>query len=637
MRWALRQPIVICVIIANLVFVSLIVLRESGALVALELSVYDQFLRWRPRLPADPRIVLIKVTEEDLQRQGFPITDGKIAQALRRLTDGGAAAIGVDLYRDMPVAPGEAELAAILKGNADIIWITKFGAANQQPIQPPRVLVNTEQAGFNDLIDDPGGIIRRGLLFLDDGSKTATSFPLRLALRYLKPLQLQPDPANPEHVRLGKTTIPPFESNDGGYVRADAAGYQFLLDFADTREKYRSFTLTQVLDGQVDPGAIKGRIVIIGTTARSSNDSFYTPFSEGLDVDQRMFGVELHGHTTNQLLRFALDGQPPIRVFGDFWEYAWLWVWSMLAALITQAVHAVWRFFIVVLLATAGLGLASYYALLQGYWLPLVPSVLGTLLTGAFTEAYFSGHERRERGNLMQLFSKHVSKEVAASLWDQREQFLEGGRPKPLQLTATVLCVDIRGFTTISEELDPVTLIAWLNEYMETMARQVSRHNGIVNKYIGDAIMAIFGVPLARKSTAEMAQDAVNAVNCVLSMERWLRKLNRASLAKGLPPIAIRAGIYTGPLVAGCLGSSDRMEYTVIGDTVNTAFRLESYDKTFAAPDAAGRACRILIGDATCDLLNGRFEVQYVGDVDLKGKEQKITVYHVIGRKRTLT
>src|SRR6185503_5245719 len=235
----------------------------------------------------------------------------------------------------------------------------------------------------------------------------------------------------------------------------------------------------------------------------------------------------------------------------------------------------------------------------------------------------------------MQLFSKHVSKEIASALWEQREQFLEGGRPRPQQLTATVLCVDIRGFTTISERLDPVTLISWLNQYMETMARQVSRHDGIVNKYIGDAIMALFGVPLARKSEAELAQDAVNAVNCALSMERWLRRLNRQSAAQGLPAIAIRAGIHTGPLVAGSLGSTDRMEYTVIGDTVNTAFRLESYDKTFATPDAASRAGRILIGEETCRLIGDHFEVQNIGEVELKGKEEVITAYRVIGRRRS--
>ena len=118
----------------------------------------------------------------------------------------------------------------------------------------------------------------------------------------------------------------------------------------------------------------------------------------------------------------------------------------------------------------------------------------------------------------------------------------------------------------------------WLNECMEPMAKQVSVHGGVIEQFTGDAIVAIFGVPIARKEE-EISQDAINAVNCALAMETTLRDLNRHWLAQNQPATAMRIGIYTGPMVAGSLGSSDRLEYVVIGDTVNVASRLESFDK----------------------------------------------------------
>ncbi len=638
LREALQQPAVICFILANVVFLLLLAARHGGALVPLELISYDQMLRSRPDAAADSRIVLIEETEEDIHRYGYPLSDEKLAAALERLTAYHARAIGVDIYRDIPVAPGEARLASILKRNPNIIWVSKF-SGDQRAVAPPRVLVGTEQVGFNDLIDDPGGIVRRGMLFLDDGKTTAYSLPLRLALHYLEPLGLglQPDPANPDHVRLGRTTIVPFEKSDGGYINADAAGYQFLLDFGDMPGRHRSFALAQLLNGQVDASAIKDKIVLIGSAARSINDYFYTPYSVGLGADQRMFGVELHAHITNQLLRFSIDGQPQIKVISDSAESVWIWLWCIAAGFVALIAHSIWRFLGASLLVVLALVMICHTTLLHWHWIPFIPPVVGFLTTGALAAAYLSAHEKKQRGVLMQLFSKHVSADVAEALWRDRELFLEGGRPRSQQLTATVLSTDIKGFTTVSEKLDPTSLLQWLNEYMGAMARQVIRHHGLVDKYIGDAIMAVFGVPVARKTGAEVAQDAINAVKCALAMEQELMRMNLLWRARGMPVIGMRAGIYTGPLVAGSLGSADRLEYTVIGDTVNTAFRLESYDKNLVDPDFPDRDCRILIGDSTRSLLGNLFVTRPVGEVSLKGKDQKVSVYYVVKQLEEVT
>src|SRR2546428_3479628 len=167
---------------------------------------------------------------------------------------------------------------------------------------------------------------------------------------------------------------------------------------------------------------------------------------------------------------------------------------------------------------------------------------------------------------------------------------------------------------------------------MDAMVQQVLDRGGVVNKYIGDAIMAIFGVPVPRATDAEVERDATAAVECALDMAAMLRDLNTRWRARGRPAAAMRVGIFTGPVVAGSIGSARRLEYTVIGDTVNTASRLESFHKEFLAPDPAVNPCRILIGEPTRAHLGERLETEWAGEVSLQSKERQLSVYFVRGR-----
>ena len=150
----------------------------------------------------------------------------------------------------------------------------------------------------------------------------------------------------------------------------------------------------------------------------------------------------------------------------------------------------------------------------------------------------------------------------------------------------------------------------------------------------GDAIMAVFGVPIARSTEAEMRQDAVNAVRSALAMERKIVELNKRLRAQKLPMIGMRIGIFTGRMAAGSIGNVQRLEYNVHGDTVNTAARLESFGKESFVPDYLKSPCRILIGEATRNYLNEKFETQGVGQLQLKGKDQKVAIYRVIGQRQ---
>jgi adenylate cyclase len=218
---------------------------------------------------------------------------------------------------------------------------------------------------------------------------------------------------------------------------------------------------------------------------------------------------------------------------------------------------------------------------------------------------------------------------VANRLWEVREQFFSEGGVRPDTLTATVLFTDLCNFTTVAENMEPLVLMKWLNEYMDEMSRCVIEHGGIINKYIGDAIMAVFGVPIKSETEAAIANDAQRAVQCGIDFGRRLVNLNRKWQMQGLPTITMRTGIHTGPLVAGSFGGSIRMEYTVIGDTVNTASRLESFDKTVAQATLE-RPCRILIGETTFQYISGFYKTEKVGVCQLKGKNIQLIIYQVL-------
>jgi adenylate cyclase len=174
--------------------------------------------------------------------------------------------------------------------------------------------------------------------------------------------------------------------------------------------------------------------------------------------------------------------------------------------------------------------------------------------------------------------------------------------------------------------MEPAELIDWLNTYMESMATLIMTHGGVVDDYAGDGIKADFGVPVPRNSDEEIGKDAENAVNCAIAMEKEMFRLNAEWKEKGHPEVGIRIGIFTGPVVGGLLGSSQRLKYTTIGDTVNIASRLESYDKEVGRDSL----CRILIGESTLQCLGSRYRTEEIGAVSLKGKNERIIVHRVL-------
>ncbi|CAK0760071.1 adenylate cyclase [Gammaproteobacteria bacterium] len=604
-------------------------LRFWGGLEELELAAYDMLHRFSPQAPQvvatiSDQVVLVSVTDKAEQRWGISVPDRILADSLERIESFQPRAIGIDIYRDLPVADREGRLdnghlAQVLSRNPNIIAVFKFGS-----IRPPPVLENTDQIGFSDFGADAGGMVRRGFLFLDDGQKYYFSLALRVVMKYLEPegINLESDPGDPNQVRLGPTRLSPLTATSGGYLHADAGGYQYLMRYYPVG--FRHVNLLEIVDGTVDPALFKDKIVLIGVRTDATKDYFYIPPGRWRSGDHRMFGTEVMAHAVVQLLSHA-RGLPPLRDWPESVEYLWVWLWALIGGAMGYWFHVPLRFLLAVVV-TFGF---SYLGFFEGYWLPAVHPLLAWMGAMGVLAVYVTRRERQGRGEVMQLFAHRVSPEIAELYWEQRDQLFQNGRLPSQSLTATVLFSDIKGFTTISEHMSASALIDWLNEYMGAMVQIVFDHGGHLDKLIGDAVMAVFGVPFPAEDEAAIAHDARQAVACAVAMGERLTGLNHQWQARGLPSIGIRVGLFTGPLVAGTLGGSAQQEYTVLGDTVNTASRLENFDKAVGAD----QTCRILVGDTTLAYLEGDFVTEAVGSVQLRGRVTPLQIFLVKGRR----
>lgn len=611
--------------------------RHLGGLEYLELKIFDRAIRLRPDEGPDPRIVVVGITEKDIQQQQqWPISDRVFAELFAKLQAHQPKLIGLDIYRDLPVAhkePGEHS-----QGNPQDPGHEKFQAQLAAPnviairndaegINPPPA-VPAERIGFNDLILDADNTIRRNLMTIPSEEGTQTSFSLILALRYLQAQGLSPEPGNKEYQLVwGKAVFDRLQPNSGGYTNADSAGYQILLNYRSANNVAPTLSLQEVLDESFDPELIKDKIVVIGTTAPSLKDSFLTPYSPGEKQNPTMPGVVLHAQMLSQLLSAVLDGRPLFSFWSEWAEVAWILSWTLVGA------TGAWIFRHPLALTLSGTVLlggllgTSWILFINATWVPVFTPLVGFAIAGAATTAYRGYQSGQQKQIVMQLLGQSTSAAVADALWDSRDSLLKDGKLSGQKTIATMLFTDLKNFSTISEQMTPEDLFDWLNEYLSAMTETVQAHNGIINKFTGDGIMAAFGVPMVHDTPEQIAQDARNAVACGLAMGARLKELNPQWKERGLPVVQMRVGIFTGPIVAGSLGGKQRLEYGIIGDSVNIASRLESCEK-----DRQISICRVLIAEETVNYLSKpeEFIMEPWGPLALKGKQQTIDVYRVI-------
>jgi CHASE2 domain-containing sensor protein/tRNA A-37 threonylcarbamoyl transferase component Bud32 len=374
-------------------------IRELRWLQPWELRVYDQMLRSRPQKASvdaerlvvrHRRILLVTITEADIKRQKWPLSDATINQLLDKLESYQPRIIGLNIYRDLPVEPGYKQLANRLSRQNNIIAVCGFSSLENPEIPPPPS-ISKQTIGFNDLItDENDNIVRRSLLFAQSDDKKCNptvSFAALLAINYLQKQGIETSFPN-QQMQIGKTFFPTLKSNSGSYEHLDAAGSQIMLNYRHLDRLADKVTLTEVLNNQVNPNLIKDRLVIIGTTAISIEKGFYTPYSVLPNQPSRMPSVYIHAQIASQILSAVLDKEPLIWYLPEWAEYVCIWFFSLVGAAIAWRLRHPLGLVVVGVTILSSSGGFCYLLFLQAGWMPVIPQALALVISGVSVMAY---------------------------------------------------------------------------------------------------------------------------------------------------------------------------------------------------------------------------------------------------------
>jgi len=367
------------------IWASIFLLWDYGGLQPFELLVYDALrVAWAGNEPSS-RVLLVGATEQDIQHYRWPLRDGDLADLLERIASWKPRMIGVDIYRDFPRPPGTERLDATLARHPEIVWVFKLRDAEHPEIPPPQPLVGTDREVLADTISDPGRVVRRGLLFADDGKDQYTAMGMALALGYLAPegIRLQPGPDN--SLRLGKSVIAPLDDTRGPYIRVDSRGYQTLMDYRGGAQPFPLKSVADIMNGEAAAALVRGRAVIVGVTAESVHDYFETPFSTGFHSADPIYGIAIHAHLADQLIRAALNGGPVLGGLTRPSATLFFWCWCVVGALVGAMLNTWVRIASAVAAGLCGLGLVLYGSFGWGLWLPGLPAALGWAFTAGVT------------------------------------------------------------------------------------------------------------------------------------------------------------------------------------------------------------------------------------------------------------
>lgn len=588
----------------------------------LERTVYNGFFWLRQTLqPAqwDDRIVVIAIDEASLAAYGpFPWPRDRYAELLDKLMTVQPAAVGFDILMPEPTL-ADARLADSLRFSGNVV-LAAGGDGLGNAIQVTPTLIEPAQGavrvGHVKHVPDSDGISRQAFLYERYGSNFSPSLAIALLETYQQSLAALITAETVETTAIN----PDFLANPDQFDQDHPSWINWP---GPTRRRpntpaviggLTTLSFQDVIAAEADDPLLlelQNKILLVGYTAVGvvgiTEDSLRTPFEPRVPTA----GVYFHAALVDNLL-------------GDRFLHRLGWSGS-LGIILLAALTSSWalrplrlkgRLVYAVGVPLLWFGVA-YGAFLAGVWVPVAaPVVTGWLVMMALQLT-----EQRERQALMDLLAINVSAEMAEFIWQRKDQLLSQGQIPGQELTATLLFADIRNFTTISETLPSATLLQWLNRYFEVMTDCIMDHDGVVDKYIGDAIMAAFGAPIPRPGPEGTRQDAQAAVAAAIAMAQRLEALNQEFAAAGWPLVRFGIGIHTGTIIGGTVGSRHRANYSLFGDTVNVAARLQDMTKQLAMP------LPILFSETTCEQVRDRYAVLEKGHTQLRGKAATTVVY----------
>ncbi|MFN6559297.1 MAG: CHASE2 domain-containing protein [Nostoc sp. ChiSLP01] len=371
----------------------IVLIRLFGGLQTLELEAFDRLMQLRPKEQPDSRLLVITITDQDIQAQGQEPRQGSLSDKylnllLAKLEQYQPVAIGLDIYRDFPVNTNQPELAKRMQKSDRLIAICKRADPKYDPtgISPPPEIPET-RLGFSDFVEDNDGVLRRHLLAMtpnpiSSSCTAASAFSVQLAFVYLKQQGITAKFTQNWDLQLGNKTFPKLQNPTGGYQSIDDQGSQILLNYRfspSVQAIAPQVTLSQVLNGQVNPNALKNRIILIGVTSNSSSDYWYTP--DGKNPSEIIPGVIIQAQMVSQILSAALDQRPLLWVWSQWADICWIWVWSFTGGLLAWYLRKIAYLSIAITAASVILFGLCLILLTQGGWIPLVPPMISLLLS----------------------------------------------------------------------------------------------------------------------------------------------------------------------------------------------------------------------------------------------------------------
>lgn len=579
------------IVIASTAGVLMLGSFSLGLFSGLENFVED--LLFTPR-PLSDEIVIAAIDNDSINKIGqWPWPRKIFADAFLTLGQNPPQAVGLDVMLAEPSRRGgdddETLKKSLNRASYPIVLPIEASPLLLDENKPPRAgnvlkplaifsAAPGVRHGHVNLILDSDGVVRRFPTFIvfrdPPGEENIKAFAYELALAAEKPI--------------------PDESGLNGIER---------IVFSSPAGNIRRVPFYRLLESDSAIN-LEGKIVLIGATAPDLHDEKPTPLSRG----SQMPGVEIQANVLNMLI----NGYR-LRPLSAASQVSWLLGAALLPAAIFLLFKRSLKPVAINLLAGALHNLAAVILFENGSAVNLVHLNISWALSSAalFSYRYFTGEkERREMRNL---FSKYVSADVLEEILREPGKVALGGEEKEI----TVFFSDIRGFTALSEKTTPRQLVEILNKYFTAMSEEVLKNKGVLDKYIGDAIMAFWGAPIDDPDQAD------NAIKAAVGMVAKLGELNRELREKWNAEINIGIGLYTGPAVVGNIGSEARFDYTIIGDTVNVASRLEGLNKEYKT--------RIIVGETTKAKAKIGCAFKALGAVAVKGRGEPLNVYTIEG------
>ena len=455
-----------------------------------------------------------------------------------------------------------------------------------------------EGAGYFNIFPDPDGTVRWAPLVIKYQDRHYCALSLAVLKKYLEnaPLGLRIAEFGVEQMRLGKLSIPTSEEG------------RLLINYRGPQKTFPHYSATDVIHGRTPDNAFRGKIVLVGATAIGIYDMRVTPFEHVFP------GLEIHANVIDSILQGHFLHRPNWITLVDILVV--VAVGLILGALLHRF-KAHWGALVGAALFLSVLVLGKILFENPGVWMNLTYPSLNLVLIYLGVTGYRYMTEEKEKKKIRGAFQYYLTASVVEEMLKNPDKLKLGGEKKDL----TVLFSDIRGFTSISEQMTPEGLVRFLNEYLTTMTDIVFKYDGLLDKYMGDAIMAIWGAPL------DQPDHVKRACLAALDMVEELHRLQKKWSAEGMPFLNVGIGVNAGPMVVGNMGSDRRFDYTVMGDSVNLGSRLEGLNKTYGT--------NIIVSEMTFDKVKGEFLARELDLVRVKGKDQPVKIYELLSPVKT--